>query len=46
MRLTACVKGACVAGIGTATVLALGFGIEKLLEKQGYPPVFKQTVKN
>jgi hypothetical protein len=42
--LAACIKGACVAGAGSATILALGFGADKLLEEGGYPPVFKRSV--
>ena len=43
-KLAACIKGACVAGAGSATVLGLGFGADKLLEEGGYPPVFKRSI--
>ena len=43
-KLAACIKGACVAGAGSATILGLGFGADKLLEEGGYSPVFKKTV--
>lgn len=46
LKLAACIKGACVAGAGTATVLGLGFGVDKLLEQGGYPPVFKKALGN
>lgn len=42
--MAACIKGACVVGAGSATVLGLGFGADKLLEEGGYPPVFKRSV--
>ena len=44
VKLATCIKGACVGGAATATVLGLGFGADKLLEEGGYPPVFKKTV--
>ena len=44
VKLATCIKGACVSGAATATVLGLGFGADKLLEQGGYPPVFKKTV--
>lgn len=43
-KLAACIKGACVVGAGSATVLGLGFGADKLLEEGGYPPVFKRSI--
>lgn len=43
-KLAACIKGACVVGAGSATVLGLGFGADKLLEEGGYPPVFNRSV--
>lgn len=43
-KLAVCVKGACVAGGASATVLGLGLGVDKLLEESGNPPVFKKTV--
>jgi hypothetical protein len=46
VKLAACIKGACVAGAGSATVLGLGFGADKLLEEGGYSPVFKKTMGN
>lgn len=42
--MAACIKGACVVGAGSATVLGLGFGADKLLEEGGYPPVFKRSI--
>lgn len=44
VKLAACIKGGCVGGAATATVLCLGFGADKLLEEGGYPPIFKKTV--
>jgi hypothetical protein len=44
VKLATCIKGACVGGAATATVLGLGFGADKLLEEGGYPPIFKKTV--
>jgi hypothetical protein len=44
VKLATCIKGACVSGTATATVLGLGFGADKLLEEGGYPPIFKKTV--
>jgi hypothetical protein len=41
-----CVKGVCVAGSGGATILGLGFGVDKLLEEGGYTPLFKRTIGN
>ena len=45
-KLAACIKGACVAGGASATILGLGFGADKLLEEAGYAPVFKKTIGN
>ena len=45
-KLAACVKGACVAGGASATVLGLGFGADNLLEQSGHPPIFKKAVGN
>lgn len=44
LKLVACVKGACVAGGASATVLGLGFGADKLLEEAGHAPIFKKAV--
>jgi hypothetical protein len=44
LRLATCIKGACVAGGASATVLGLGFGADKLLEEAGYAPTFKRAV--
>jgi 3-polyprenyl-4-hydroxybenzoate decarboxylase len=44
--LATCIKGACVAGGASATILGLGFGADKLLEEAGYAPFFKKTVGN
>jgi hypothetical protein len=44
LKLAACIKGACVAGSASATVLGLGFGADKLLEEAGYAPVFKRAM--
>jgi len=33
LKLATCIKGACVAGGASATVLGLGFGADKLLEE-------------
>lgn len=44
VRLAACIKGTCVVGAGSATVLGLGFGADKLLEEGGFSPVFKKTL--
>lgn len=44
LKLAACIKGACVAGGASATVLGLGFGADKLLEEGGYAPFFKKAV--
>lgn len=38
LKLAACGKAACVAGGASATVLGLGFGVDKLLEASGNPP--------
>ena len=46
LKLATCIKGACVAGGASATVLGLGFGADKLLEEAGHPPVFKKAVGN
>lgn len=46
IKLAACIKGACVAGGASATVLGLGFGADKLLEEAGYPPFFKKAMGN
>ena len=32
LKLATCIKGGCVAGAGTATIFALGFGADKFLE--------------
>lgn len=45
-KLAACIKGACVAGGASATVLGLGFGADKLLEQAGHVPIFKQALGN
>jgi hypothetical protein len=44
VKLAACLKGACVTGGASATVLGLGFGADKLLEEAGYAPFFKKAV--
>jgi len=44
--LAACIKGACVAGGASATIMGLGFGADKLLEEAGYTPFFKKTLGN
>jgi hypothetical protein len=44
IKLAACIKGGCVAGGASATVL--GFGADKLLEEAGYTPFFKKAVSN
>jgi hypothetical protein len=44
VKLAACIKGACVAGGASATVLGLGFGADKLLEEAGYAPFFKKSI--
>ena len=44
LKLATCIKGACVAGGASATVLGLGFGADKLLEEAGYTPTFKRAV--
>ena len=46
LKLAACIKGACVAGGASATILGLGFGLDKLLEEAGYAPFFKKAVGN
>ena len=46
VKLAACIKGACVAGGASATVMGLGFGADKLLEEAGYAPFFKKAVGN
>ena len=46
LKLAACIKGVCVAGGAGATVLGLGFGVDKLLEEAGHAPVFKKAVAN
>ena len=46
LKLATCIKGACVAGGASATILGLGFGADKLLEEAGYAPFFKKTVGN
>ena len=38
--MATCIKGACVAVGASATVLGLGFGADKLLEKAGHTPFF------
>jgi uncharacterized protein (DUF2267 family) len=43
-KLATCIKGACVAGGASATVLGLGFGADKLLEEAGYTPMFRRTI--
>jgi len=43
IKLAACLKGACVAGGASATVMGLGFGADKLLEEAGYAPFFKKA---
>ena len=45
-KLAACIKGACVTGGASATVLGLGFGADKLLEEAGSAPFFKKAVGN
>jgi hypothetical protein len=42
--LATCIKGACVTGGASATVLGLGFSADKLLEEAGYSPLFKRAV--
>src|SRR5271170_2268777 len=42
--LAVCIKGACVTGGASATILGLGFGADKLLEEAGYVPFFKKAV--
>jgi hypothetical protein len=44
LKLATCIKGACLAGGVSATVLGLGFGADKSLEEAGYTPVFKITI--
>lgn len=44
VKLATCVKGACVAGGASATLLGLGFGADKLLEESGHSPVFRRAV--
>ena len=44
VKLVACVKGACVGGASTATILGLGFGTDKILEEEGYSPIFKKKL--
>jgi len=44
LKLATCVKGACVTGGATATIMGLGFGADKLLEEAGYIPFFKKAV--
>ena len=44
VKLGMCVKGVCAGGAGSATVLGLGFGADKLLEEAGYTPFFKKTL--
>ena len=44
--MAACIKGACVAGGASATIMGLGFGADKLLEEAGYTPFFKKTLGN
>ena len=44
LKLVTCIKGACVAGGASATVLGLGFGADKLLEEAGHAPIFKKAV--
>jgi len=46
VKLAACIKGACVAGGASATIMGLGFGADKLLEEAGYTPFFKKTLGN
>jgi hypothetical protein len=46
LKLAACIKGACVAGGASATVLGLGFGADKLLEEAGHAPFFKKAIGN
>lgn len=46
IKLAACIKGACVAGGTSATIMGLGFGADKLLEEAGYTPLKKKTVGN
>jgi hypothetical protein len=46
VKFAACIKGACVTGGATATVLGLGFGADKLLEEAGHAPFFKKAVGN
>jgi len=46
VKLAACIKGICVTGGASATVLGLGFGADKLLEEAGYTPFFKKAVGN
>lgn len=45
-KLAACAKGVCVAGGASATVLGLGFGVDKLLEEAGHAPFFKKILGN
>lgn len=44
VKLAACIKGACVGGAATTTILGLGFGVDKLLEEGGLSHIFKKTV--
>jgi hypothetical protein len=46
LKLATCIKGACVAGGVSATVLGLGFGADKLLEEAGHAPFFKKAIGN
>jgi len=46
VKLAACIKGACVTGGATATILGLGFGADKLLQEAGHPPIFQKAVGN
>ena len=43
-KLAACIKGACVVGGASATILGLGFGADKLLEEADYALFFKKVV--
>jgi hypothetical protein len=44
LKLATCIKGTCVVGGTSATVLGLGFGVDKLLEESGHSPIFKKAV--
>ena len=46
VKSDSCIKGACVAGGATATILGLGFGADKLLQQAGHPRVFQKAVCN